>query len=158
MTQTTLAVATARWAVLIMLLLEPLTARAEACEGAPSAARLLVVVEGVRSDQGLMTASLYPNDRDKFLVRYGALKVWRVPARAPQTRMCIWMKGPGTYAVAIYHDANANYKLDRNLFGPTEGYGFSNNPHIAFAAPPLDAVTFQAGAGDTTVHVRLHYP
>ncbi len=158
MIHTTLAVPVARLGLLIGLLVAPLTARAEACQGAPSAARLLVVVDAVRSDQGLMTASLYPNDRSKFLVRYGALKVWRIPAQAPQTRMCIWLKGPGTYALAIYHDANANYRLDRNLFGPTEAYGFSNNPHIAFAPPSLSVVTFQAAAGDTTIHVRLHYP
>jgi uncharacterized protein (DUF2141 family) len=136
----------------------PVAARAADCEGSPSNARLIVVVEGVRSDQGLMTATLYPNDRRKFLVRNGSLKVWRNPARAPVTRMCIWLPGPGAYGVAIYHDANSNYRLDHTMFGPTEAYGFSNNPRILFAPPPFEAVKFQAGAGDTTVHVRLRYP
>jgi uncharacterized protein (DUF2141 family) len=150
--------AAARWALLLMLTLAPAAARGEECEGAPSAARLFVIVEGVRSDRGLMTASLYPNVRRQFLVRYGALKVWRNPARAPVTRMCIWLRGPGTYAVAVYHDANANLRLDRGMFGPTEGFGFSNNPRILFSPPALEAVKFSAAPGDTTVHVRLRYP
>lgn len=145
-------------AVLLGLATAPAAARAGDCEGSPSAARLTIVVEGVRSDQGLMTASLYPNDKSQYLVGKGALKVWRVPAHTPETRMCIWLKGPGIYALAIYHDANANLKLDRNLFGPTEGYGFSNNPRIAFAPPALGSVAFAAAAGETTVHIHLRYP
>ena len=148
----------ARCAILLAAAVIPAAARAGDCEGAPSTARLNIVVEGVRSNQGWMTASLYPNDRSQYLVANGALKVWRVPARAPETRMCIWLSSPGTYAVAVYHDANSNLWLDRNLFGPTEGYGFSNNPRIAFAPPPLAAVRFTAAAGNTVVHIRLRYP
>ena len=35
---------------------------------------------------------------------------------------------PGTYAIAVFHDENANGKLDKNFLGiPCEGYGASNN-------------------------------
>jgi uncharacterized protein (DUF2141 family) len=133
-------------------------AAAQDCEGSPSAARLLISVDGVHSNQGLMTASLYGPDRTQFLVKNGALKVWRTPARAPTTTMCIWLAGPGPVSVAIYHDENANYKLDVGPFGPTEGYGFSRNPRILFSKPSLASTLLVAHAGDNSVHIRLHYP
>ncbi|MBA3812489.1 MAG: DUF2141 domain-containing protein [Caulobacteraceae bacterium] len=135
-----------------------LGAQAQECAGTPGTARLLIVVERVDSAKGLVTATLYPNDKSQFLVKGGALKVWSDPAAAPTTRMCLWLKGPGTYALAVYHDANADRRFNVGLFGPTEAYGFSNNPRIAFSKPSLQSVLFQAGEGDTTVHVRLNRP
>jgi uncharacterized protein (DUF2141 family) len=130
-------------------------ARAQDCEGTPGGAKLNIVVEGVRSAKGEMAASLYGGDKSQFLVKNGALKVWRAPTQSPITRMCIWLKGPGTYALAIYHDANGNQKWDHSLMGYFEDFGFSNNPSILFSAPPFDSVSFQAAAGVNTLHVRL---
>lgn len=46
----------------------------------------------------------------------------------------------GNYAISVYHDANRNGKLDKNMFGaPTEYYGFSNNARSLFSAPGFDA-------------------
>ena len=135
----------------------PLAARAQDCEGTPSAARLSIAVEGVRSSKGLMTASLYPNDKSQFLAKDGALKVWRVPAQAPVTRMCIWLKAPGTYAVAVYHDANANHRFDIGMLGPSEDYGFTRDPRILFSKPSLASVRFPATGPETTVHIRLNH-
>jgi uncharacterized protein (DUF2141 family) len=134
-------------------------AHAEACEGTPTAARLEVLIEGVKSSAGHMAGSIYPGDPSQFLIKDGALKVWRVPAEAGVTRMCIWLKnGPGIYAFAVYHDANDNGRWDHNLLKGIEGYGFSDNPHILFSAPSFDEVKFRAGEGVTTLHVRLRYP
>jgi len=133
----------------------PLASHAQECEGAPSANKLSIVIEGVRSNQGQMTASLYPNDKTQFLARNGALKVWRAPAEAPVTRMCIWLKAPGTYGVAVYHDANANGRLDMGMIGPSEDYGFSRNPRILFSKPSLASVRFAATDAETTVDIRL---
>ena len=44
-----------------------------------------------------------------------------------------------TYAVAAYHDANDNKKLDENFFGiPQEGYGCTNNARGTFGPPSFD--------------------
>ena len=145
-------------AVLAALAVLGVCAHGRQRQGAPGAAKLSIVVEGVRSDRGLMTASLYPGDKSQFLIKNGALKVWSVAAQAPATKMCIWLRGPGTYAVAVYHDANSNHKLDIGMFGPTEAYGFTNNPRIMFAKPSYDSVKFPAKAGETTVHIRLNHP
>ena len=134
----------------------PLAAHAAECEGAPSANKLSIVIENVSAAKGLMTASLYPDDKSQFLAKNGSLKVWRVPAEAPVTHMCIWLKAPGTYAVAIYHDANANGKLDLGMLGPTEDYGFSRNPRILVSKPSLASVRFPTTGPETTIHVRLN--
>jgi len=145
-------------AALAALALAPFGAHAQDCQGVPGAAKLSIVVEGIRSNKGLMTASLYPGDKSQFLIKNGALKVWSVAAQAPATKMCIWLRGPGTYAVAVYHDANSNHRLDIGMFGPTEAYGFTNNPRIMFAKPSYESVKFPAKAGETTVHIRLNHP
>ena len=141
-----------------LLTAAPFIARAATCQGEPTSARLEIVVDGVRSGHGLMTASLYADDPGQFLKKNGAIKVWRDAARAPGTTMCIWLPRPGTYAVAVYHDANSNQKLDIGPFGPREGYGFSNNARALFALPTFEAARFVAKAGDTILHVRLRYP
>jgi uncharacterized protein (DUF2141 family) len=129
------------------------------CEGTPGGSKLTIVAEQVRSDKGLVTSTLY-NDPSKYLHKNGSVKVWRTPAQSPETTMCIWLPGPGTYAVVVYHDENSNKKWDHTLFfHPLEGGGFSNNPHLHLLPPPsYDTVKFQAGEGETTIHIKLQYP
>lgn len=49
---------------------------------------------------------------------------------------------PGTYAIAIIHDENANGKLDTFAGIPREGVGFSRNPAIRFGAPSFRSAQF----------------
>src|ERR1700722_10011978 len=93
----------AAWAASISLL-APALVHAAGCQGAPTATKLEISIDNVRSSRGLMTATLYPGDPNRFLVKNGALKVWSVPATAGQTHMCIWLHGQGAYAFAVYHD------------------------------------------------------
>jgi uncharacterized protein (DUF2141 family) len=141
-----------------VLALSPTAAQAMDCAGAPSNARLVITVEGVHESKGLMTATLYGADPSAFLVKGGALKVWRTAARAPTTTMCIWLPALGVYGVAVYHDANSNMKFDVGPLGPTEAFGFSNNPRILFSKPSFESVRFTAHAGDNTLPIRLRYP
>jgi uncharacterized protein (DUF2141 family) len=142
------------------LAVAPVPARAQVtCQGDPSDTKLHVFVQGVRSDDGLMTATLYGDDPVKFLKGAGELKVWREPAKAPATEMCVWLPGPGTYAVAVYHDAKQAMRFTRGPLGmPNQGYGFSRNPRLFLGPPSLRATSFPAAAGETTVFVKLRYP
>jgi uncharacterized protein (DUF2141 family) len=147
-------------AVTLLLAAAPAASRAQTtCQGNPSDAKLRVMVQGVRNGDGVMTATLYGDDPAKFLRSAGELKVSREPARPPVTEMCFWLPGPGSYAVAVYHDAKRAYRLTRGMFGiPDQAYGFSRNPHLFFGPPTLKAASFPATAGETTVYVKLHYP
>jgi uncharacterized protein (DUF2141 family) len=142
------------------LAVAPVVARAQSeCLGEPTATRLHITVEGVRSSDGVMTATLYGDDAHKFLKSGGDLKVWRYPAKAPTTSQCVYLPGPGSYAVAVYHDAKRAYRFVQGAFGlPTQDYGFSRNARIFFSPPSLSSAKFPAAEGDTTVVIRLRYP
>jgi uncharacterized protein (DUF2141 family) len=138
----------------------PVTPSPEAtCQGEPSATRLHVKVDGVRSDQGVITLTLYGDNPDRFLRHAGELKVWRADATAPVTEMCVFLPAPGAYAAAVYHDNKRVYRFTQGAFGmPTQDYGFSRNPHLFLGPPSLDACKFNAAEGDTTVLIKLKYP
>jgi uncharacterized protein (DUF2141 family) len=53
------------------------------------------------------------------------------------------MLPPGKYAIALFHDVNADGKLNLNLLGiPKEGYGVSNNAYNTFSAPRFSEASF----------------
>jgi uncharacterized protein (DUF2141 family) len=63
----------------------------------------------------------------------------------------------GEYAIAVYHDKNANGKLDTNLLGiPKERYGFSNNARGRFGpASWMDShFYFDADLSSHTIQVK----
>jgi uncharacterized protein (DUF2141 family) len=129
------------------------------CTGRPSDTRLYVRVEGVRSSAGLMAVTLYANNPRKFLAKRGSLYVGRSPARQGVTETCIFVPQPGLYAVAVYHDADGNRKLNRNFIGyPTEGFGFSNNPNTFLGIPSFNSVRFAVRGSGQKISLRLRYP
>lgn len=130
-----------------------------ACTGPESPVRLHVNVENVRAGQGLIAVTLYADDSSRFLARRGSLYVGRVPARTPSTRVCIHLPTTGTYALAVYHDADANRSFNRNGIGmPAEGYGFSNNPGTLFGLPSFRSVRLAVPRNDMQTTVRMRYP
>lgn len=134
-------------------------ALAQDCTGRPSATRLFVNVSGVRSAQGLIAVTLYADDPGRFLARRGSLYVGRMPARAGTTRVCIHVPAPGIYSLAVYHDANADRRFDRNMLGlPAEGYGFSNDAPTLFGLPRFRAVRLNVPRDGFSTNVRLRYP
>ncbi|HWA59787.1 MAG TPA: DUF2141 domain-containing protein [Caulobacteraceae bacterium] len=127
------------------------------CHGKPSPHRLFVVIENIRNNTGLMVSSLYTDD-GRFLKKGGSLSVWRTPAHPPTQTMCVYLPKVGNFAVGVYQDVNSNMKIDHNLLGPTEPWGFTNNPHALFALPTFGQVKFASRPGDNYVHVRLNHP
>jgi uncharacterized protein (DUF2141 family) len=135
------------------------SAQAQECDGAPTNTKLIVQVDGVRSSQGLMAVTLYPDDPDRFLRHHGSLKVVRTAAKAPTTDVCLYLPAPGYYGIAVYHDENGNRKLDKSGFFPSEGSGLSNNPKVVFyRLPPLKNSRFNTHAGDNHIEISLRYP
>lgn len=129
------------------------------CTGPESTTWVRVLVEGVRSDHGLVAVTLYADDSRKFLVKHGSMYVGRVKADKGTTEACIFVPHPGTYAFAIYHDANGNQKFDRTMIGlPAEAYGFSNNPNTFFGLPSFGSVRTRITHSGQTLKIRLTYP
>jgi len=132
-------------------------ARAAECENSPTGTKLRIEISDPTAAKGLMSASVYPGNPAVFLKKDGAVKVWTVPTQSPVTSMCIWLPGPGTYAVAVYQDINGNHKFDHNIFKGIEPFGFSNNPSIGFSAPSFGAAKFHVAGAETTIRVRLNH-
>lgn len=128
------------------------------CHGPSTPYRLLVTTQGVKTDHGYLVVNLYGPDRRKWLADNGWLAVWQDKAIPGDETICVYVPGPGRYALVSYHDANADGELDLGPLGPKEGYGFSNNVRPILAPPPLSTVLFTVSDSETHVTIRLHYP
>lgn len=129
------------------------------CTGPASDTWITVVADGLRSGSGLFAASLYNDDSKKFLVKNGSLYTGRVDAQAGTARICMFLPGPGVYAIAMYHDENGNRKYDRNAIGiPVEGYGFTNNPATLAGLPAFRSVRLAVTKTGLVTRVHIKYP
>lgn len=130
---------------------------APACVGPASDVWINLTVDRVRSDKGLITATLYPNEPKRFLVKNGSLYVASTKATAGQTRFCLFVPRTGAYAIAIYHDEDASGTINRGgLFGiPSEAVGFSNNPTILFGPPSLKSVRIEIQQANQSATINL---
>lgn len=146
---------------LLALLLAPtaLGQTVSPCDPAnPAQVRLQVAVSGMRSGDGNMVVTIYPDDAAHFLDGKYKLARQTVPVTRPVTKLCFGFDKPGFYAVALFHDENANGHLDTNFLGiPTEGAGFSRNPTLYVGPPSLDQVRVEAHAGDNPIPVELKF-
>ena len=137
----------------------PAAAAPAGCEGTPSDTWLTVAIEGLRNGRGLVNVAVYPDNARAFLAKGGTIKNNRFAATAPVTRACVFVPGPGVYAIAVYHDEDANRKLNRTGLGlPAEGFGFTNNPSTVAGLPAFRSVRLSVPKAGLTTHVRMKYP
>lgn len=117
--------------------------------------QIAVTVTGVRPG-GILTVELYRPSSSDFLRKASRLKRVRVPAgQAPQT-VCFDLDAAGRYAVAAYHDINANRNLDRkwNLL-PDEPFALSGGKTLGLRMPTFEDAAFEAGADGTAIRIEL---
>ncbi|MCH7942963.1 MAG: DUF2141 domain-containing protein [Proteobacteria bacterium] len=147
----------AAFAVALAVITLGVDAMAAACTQSPD--EIVVRISNLRNDSGNVVAELYPNDPANFLKGRARIERAFQPAVAEGTvDVCLTPPEPGIYAVAVYHDENANVKFDKNWIGlPSEGYGISNNPTVFLRAPIFDEAKFEALEGATVVPVEIRY-
>jgi len=120
--------------------------------------RLQITVSGIRSARGTITLMLYGDSSKDFLKKGGRIARIRVPARQGEVTACMPVPAPGSYAISLYHDEDANRKLTKNFLGlPTEGYGFSRDAPVTYRLPELDETVFTAMPGDTPLRISMRY-
>jgi len=131
-------------------------------EATPSAepSRRLIATVHTRDNRGRMFCSIW-RGRDGYPTEQST-NVGRAMDRSIVNRRAVCVFNdvtPGEYALAAFHDENANNDLDRNIFGiPSEGTGASNDAHNMFGPPGYDDARFQYP--DAQVHrivVHIHY-
>jgi uncharacterized protein (DUF2141 family) len=123
----------------------------------PPSATIDVAVKGLRNAKGNVLICLTTNA--KHFPDCGkdpkALKQSVAAAKAG----AIKFEGvlPGTYALALVHDENANNKMDVTVFLPKEGFAFSRNPAVVFGPPKFGAAQFKVTAGEQSQRVTMKY-
>jgi uncharacterized protein (DUF2141 family) len=110
-------------------------------------------IAGVRSAEGRVKINVYARPRKPVTERIIAASrdTMKVELEVP----------PGAYAIMLYHDENANGRLDRGglLRMPTEGYAFSNDAPVRFGPPAFNAMRIDVAAGArVAATVRMRYP
>ncbi len=127
------------------------------CDGGASAVRLSIVVDKVVEARGEMVATVYPDDRRRFLAHHGQVAGLRRPSEAGSTTLCVRLPAPGLYEAVVYQDLNGDGRFNRNVVGvPKEPYGLSNDPPNLLGLPSFRSVQFAVHAGDNTLHIPLH--
>ena len=148
---------------IVLLLPMPLSGGAQAASGesaAQTGCTLRIHVDGLRNSKGNIGTIVFaspqgwPEDSRKAF-RVGPTPI--DPGRREGT--AIWNGiPPGNYAVAAIHDENSNAKLDKNLIGiPKEGFGFANNPHVGWSAPPFSAAVVHVACPATQIEIHIQY-
>jgi uncharacterized protein (DUF2141 family) len=125
---------------------------------APAENVIHVEISGLRSAKGQMLCALYasaeafPKKADQAVSRLTA-KIAERQATCDFTGIA-----PGTYAVSVVHDENANGKLDTNFVGmPREGVGASNDAKGHMGPPKFAAASFAYRGGRLELKIHVNY-
>ena len=128
---------------------------AAACNQGSNRSAVLVSVDGFKSRAGRLRVQLYGSNPGDFLAKGKKLRRIDLPVTGSgPMNVCVAVPQPGTYAVAVRHDADANGKS-----GWTDGGGFSNNPKISLLdlKPSLREVAINVPRGVKPIRVVLNY-
>ncbi len=119
--------------------------------------QIRVTVNGVAYG-GMLTVGLY-DDPHHFLVKQGRKRRIRIPATEEQHIVCVTLDKHGTYAVAAYHDQDADRKLKRrgNML-PGEPFGLSNNPEPVVGMPRFSDSAFTTKGLGADIIINLNQP
>jgi uncharacterized protein (DUF2141 family) len=122
--------------------------------GLAAAADLSVHISDLKTADGKVMVAVYASAAD-FLK---SPLLAATAAADPAGKTIVLRDLPaGEYAVAVYHDANGNGKMDKNMMGiPTEDYAFSNNAIGNFGPPTFDSakITLAAAGSTTTISLK----
>jgi uncharacterized protein (DUF2141 family) len=124
---------------------------------APSAdASLAITVRGINSARGVIRLAICPANTGFPECKGHELRMASLPIANRQASIHFTGLPAGTYAIAVFHDANGNSKLDTFMGIPREGYGFSRNPPFRPRAPRFSEAALVVG-GETSETISLRY-
>lgn len=115
-----------------------------------------VSITGLRNAKGQILVCLTTNPKAFPDCSKDATSIHIAVKTADAADFTIRAPGPGTYAIAVVHDENANNKMDMALFLPKEGFGFSRNPALGMGPPKFKSASFVV-TGDTRQSIRMKY-
>ena len=136
-----------------MKLVQTLCSAALLTAGQACCADLTIHIDDVKEAGGTIQVALYDSAGGFMKTAVGSANI--VAAKVANTVVLKDLPA-GEYAFAVFHDANSNAKLDKNMFGmPTEAFGFSNNAMGSMGPPSFEQARFTLPAAGATVRVSL---
>jgi uncharacterized protein (DUF2141 family) len=136
-----------------MKLIQTICCAALLAAGQAGAADLTIHVDELKAAGGKIEVALY-NSAGAFLKT--AVGTGSIAAAKAANTVVLKDLPAGEYAFAVFHDANSNDKLDKNMLGlPTEDYAFSNNALGKMGPPSFEQARFTLSAAGATMRVSL---
>jgi uncharacterized protein (DUF2141 family) len=97
--------------------------------------RIAVTITNIENNKGVCKTCLFTNAAS-FAGNGAAFRCAELPIQNKTANFVFEAVPAGNYAIAVFHDANRNNKMDKNFLGiPSEGYGASKN-RLPFASAP----------------------
>lgn len=116
---------------------------------------LTVRVVGAASDEGWVAVAAY-GSADTFAERRDPVAAVRLQVEDGGAIWQVPVLEPGRYAIAAFHDVDADGQLDRSAVGvPSEPYGFSNGARGRLGPPSFDAAAVTLGGGSRELIINL---
>ncbi len=119
-------------------------------------ADLTISISNMRNAKGSVLVAVFkdgvgfPSDNDKAIDN---LKL--TPQQAQ--KFILEDLEPGDYAIALLHDENNNGKMDKVIFFPKEGFGFSNDAMGTAGPPSYKKAKFTVKAPKTSINIKMKY-
>ena len=127
-------------------------------EDAGASNSIKVVVEGFHSNSGEADCVLFGSPEGFPSDSRIAMKRTKSKIENKQAVCTFDGVAAGDYAVSVFHDENANGKLDRNFIGiPKEGVGASNDATGKVGPPKFNEARFAYKGGKQTLTIHLKY-
>ena len=117
---------------------------------------LVVDMDGFPDSDGYAMVAVYESES---AYKEGAPRAAEARIKVVDQKARAELKGLsyGTYAVAMYHDRNANGKMDKNAMGiPKEPYGFSNNARGIMGPPSYKKAKFELNLPKKEIRITLN--
>jgi uncharacterized protein (DUF2141 family) len=119
--------------------------------------RIVIEVQGLRSDRGRVLGALYRSP-EGWTERGREAATCVASILAARARCVLEAVPAGLYAFAFLHDENTNGGLDRDFFGwPQEGFGFSNDAAPGLGPPSFESARFTHDGAATALRVHARY-
>ena len=122
-------------------------------EAARPTSQLTLEVRGISKLRGQLMVGLY--DDEAGFENEVELQGRTIPITSETQRITFDRLPVGRYAIKVFHDKDADGKLDTTFGIPSEPYGFSNNASDPFSAPEWKETRFRLDAQPTTHVIDL---
>jgi len=139
--------------IALVALLSPCSLFAQSDTGA-----IVVEITGFNNSDGQVGVLLFSREEGFPMDHNQAVK--KIFAGIDRNRCQITLENIpyGTYAVSVFHDENADGKLQQNFIGiPKEGIGASRNPRIRFGPPKFTEARFTVDSKEHRLPITMRY-